>query len=147
MNKNYYRAIKKNFPQAVFTLRDDGTGAYIETWSHPSAPKPDLRTLEADAISEEAIAKKESSKRVIEAELADRLDAASLLTQQITFILKTLLILVKEVDVKNVPDKARLVEIEKKLKDVEQLSDHSDKLKKDIDDGKVVNPKEGWPTV
>lgn len=46
---NYYDAIKLRFPEAIFSLRDDGKGVYIENWEDES-PKPDLDSLKDLAI-------------------------------------------------------------------------------------------------
>lgn len=58
---NYYRAIKIAYPDILdseFSLRDDGDGVYISSWTYGGAPQPELNTLP-----------------VLEADKADKIDA------------------------------------------------------------------------
>jgi hypothetical protein len=53
---NYYAAIKQQYPNAIFSLQDDGHGVYIAKWEDTN-DKPELHTLTelATTIQEAAV--------------------------------------------------------------------------------------------
>lgn len=73
---NYYRAIKKNYPDIrddQFLLQDDGEGVFLAKWNY-SDSKPSLSDLEELAESEEALAKWENTRRNAYPDIRDQLD-------------------------------------------------------------------------
>lgn len=142
-----YTALKNLYPNATFSLRDDGEGPYIDNWDDPVEPQPSLMdpaVLTAIAEADDNYIKS-IRKRKLKEVLENKLSAIEDMKKQINLLGRAIKILATNVTISDPTDQANLLAIRDKFISINDTIAYADQLEADIDAGNNPDVTSGWP--
>lgn len=147
MKPNFYRLLSKLFPNATFSLHEDGQGNFsISDWQDPDGnPEPDLDTLLQDALDEEQLAQVDQKKQEIRTLAEKKIQKIIPMHKQLNLLANSIFLLDKGKPNWSQAETDQVNDMKASWSKINDIRDHSNQLEVDVESDINTDIETGWP--